>query len=314
MKILGENPQISKITYPFFNAYMVGPESIMRRQMTEDPHLEKLRLECLDETYQKAFNRLLEHIERAEEDGRMPFIKEHTYYFFDPKVVDANLTQMFNEPESHIQKPIIVGTGISNVGKENPTFLPDEFLKTISPIMLYRHPARFIPSFWRVHMKAKHDISVHDGEFSVEASLRWVRLLFDWYADHVTGRPSLRSDRGEEFGSWPILVEGDDVVHDPGTMQRLSGLVGLDPKYIQYEWEVTPPEILDTHDEPSLAFWGTLWTSQGVTKPGVRDPDIDVVEEREKLIEEFGPDIGGALAKYVELAMPDYHYLRQYRL
>lgn len=74
MKTLGENPQISKTTYLFFNAFMIGPESLMRRDLPEDTFPKELRLGCRDETYPNALIRLSEHIEKAEEDGRIPFI------------------------------------------------------------------------------------------------------------------------------------------------------------------------------------------------------------------------------------------------
>ena len=50
-----------------------------------------------------------------------------------------------------------------------------------------------------------------------------------------------------------------------------------------------------------------------VTAPTVREQEIVMEEERGRLIEEFGDDVGKGLWRFVEVAMADWEYLRRWR-
>lgn len=207
MKVLGDNPDIGKITYPFFSAYKYGPEPIFQREApihTETPGLDNEK-----ETFQNAFDALITKINLAEEDGKIPFIMNHAYFLFDPDVIARNLNGLYGmEQRSKIRRPIIIDnldtalpnhtTGgeeasesipqsrlenvVANNMPPNPTLLPISFLQSITtPIFIIRHPARFIPSFYRAARDAGYDVALDGPEFAISATLRWTRLLFEWF-------------------------------------------------------------------------------------------------------------------------------------
>ena len=92
MKVLGDNPEISKIVYPFFSAYKYGPEPIFQSEApihTGNPGLDNGK-----ETFQNAFNALITKISLIEEEGRIPFIMNHAYFIFDPDVIATNLHEL----------------------------------------------------------------------------------------------------------------------------------------------------------------------------------------------------------------------------
>ena len=64
----------------------------------------------------------------------------------------------------------------------NPTILPDELLRLVTPIIFIRHPAIILPSWLRAAKNgpAADVISVDDEDFNVWTSLRWSRIIFDY--------------------------------------------------------------------------------------------------------------------------------------
>ena len=97
-------------------------------------------------------------------------------------------------------------------------------------------------------------------------------------------------------------------------MRKLCAAAGLDPKYLQYEWDPVPVAERRSQRFELNSFHKALQASRGLEVPETRDCEIDLEEERGRLMEEFGDDVGGALADYVDLAMGDYWYLRRFRL
>ena len=93
-------------------------------------------------------------------------------------------------------------------------------------------------------------------------------------------------------------------------MQQLCVLTGLDPHYLQYEWDAMPPAKQQKQDATHVMFDEMLQTLKGVRRPDSTDWELDLAEERAKFVKEFGADMGGALADYVDVAMPEYYYLR----
>lgn len=314
MKVLGDDPTVSKITYPFHHAYMYGPESIVGGTSGSVCPSNDLK-----HTYQEAFDRMTASIAIAETEGKTPFIKEHLYFFLDPRVLAANMPQAINRSDGKpIHPPTVVDKDGSTVlSPTNPTLLPDRFLHSVSPIFLIRHPARFIRSYYRACAachKGNGVRDLHDG-FSINATLRWLRLLYDWYAH---GNDATIANGHEESGRkspWPIVIESDDYLHEPQILHKLCAAAGLDPKHVRYQWDVTPvAERAKPNGRVDDIFHGALHDSSGLKVPETRDCDIDLGEERWKLVEEFGEEVGATLADYVDSAMEDYWYLRRFRL
>ncbi len=261
-------------------------------------------------TYQEAFDKMTASIATTEKDGKTPFIKEHLYYFVDPRVTAANMPLSKNRSDG---KPIYLPTivdkdGSTVLSRTNPTLLPDQLLHSFSPIFLFRHPACFIRSYYRAcaAIYVDHDTrDLHRDEFIITASLRWLRLLYDWYANEYKENSSNLP--------WPIVIESDDFLHEPQIVQKLCATAGLDPKYLRYKWDVTPVAER-MRSRVGQHFHRALDESSGIKVPETRDCEIDLEEERRKFVEEFGENVGGTLAGYMDSAMGDYWYLRRFRL
>ena len=256
--------------------------------------------------------------------GKIPFVKEHTLFILNPKLIAGNIPASPNRlvPD----KPIVVdhssppsddSFSTTSATSTNPTVLPDSFLKTMSPIIVIRHPARMIPSFYRAIRESNLGIDVNDGDFPVQASFRWSRLTFDWYAQNVCNSATLpgpfkKSERGDKQ-SWPVVIDGDDLINDENVAQDLCKQLNIDPKHLQLQWDVATEEQKAKQGTLVTRFLSTIQKSTGIIKSGKSD-DIDLEVEKEKLLQEFGEEVGKMLVGFVERAMGDYTFLREYRL
>ena len=157
----------------------------------------------------------------------------------------------------------------------------------MTPICLIRHPARTLPSLYR----AAH-LNVHGPEFTVQASLRWCRLLVDWYA--VT------------TGIEPLVLDSDDLIHKPATIKLFCGAVSLDESVMQTSWDIISKAEIREQDCANSAMTATVQT---LGRKGNEEIDID--EEERSWVEEFGVDAAEAIKGFVVGAMDDYSYLKQ---
>ena len=240
----------------------------------------------------------------------MTLFKDHAFFIIDPKIVAANFPPdvhrvLVNTPiVQDRNQPDVNGATSQKPACPNPTFLPESFMLSLSPIILIRHPAEFIPSYYRASKRARFNIDVYDEDFPVNASLRWQRLFHDWYADNTD---STRSP-------WPIVIDADDLTNEDRIMPRVCDLAGLDPRYVQTEWERVPQATRESQTLADNIFQGALQDSTNVKRSSRRSSDINLAVERESWQQEFGPRVAEAFARYVEAAMPDYHHLRNFRL
>ena len=172
----------------------------------------------------------------------------------------------------------------------------------MTPLILFRHPALMIPSYWRAVQRGKMQTSIHDEDWPVNASLAPLRLVYDWYASEAVCKASAI-----------IVIDSDDLINSPEFPYHLASKLGIDPQYVTTSWQPKPrAERVDQGDMVS-SFMSTIWDSAGIQRGERRDFEIDVVTEKEKLCEEFGDEIGDGLARYIDLAMDDYYYLRERR-
>ena len=187
----------------------------------------------------------------------------------------------------------------------NPTVLPDNFLfsNTLKPIILIRHPAEIIPSFFRVQ-KNVFKLAIDDESLRAMASLHWLRLLFDAYR--------LQSKE-------VIVIDAADLLRDPeGLIGTLCSTLGLEAGAVQYEWDPVPEEHWPK-DAIMRTFFDSILRSKGVVKRSSRSS-----EEEENVglssvkvrgwQQEFGDEVAGKMARLVEAEMEDYEYLRGYCL
>lgn len=232
----------------------------------------------------------------------------------DPRIVVQNIPQ--DVPRTVKACPVVVDRNVPSsissgsyksptsppAARKNPTILPDSFLNSMTPLILFRHPALMIPSFYRAAQKGKIEISIYDEHWPVNASLRWLRLVYDWYRD-ATGK-SARS---------VIVIDSDDLINSPGFSSHLFASLGIDQQHLQTSWEPKSEAYRADKGHRVNSFKSTLWDSTRIIRGKRRDYEIDVAAEQEKLREEFGDEVGNIMARYIDLAMGDYHYLRERR-
>ena len=181
--------------------------------------------------------------------------------------------------------PITEGLGIHTIESRspnaNPTVLPDAFLKNMAPICLIQHPAYTFPSSYRAAQ-----LNVRGSEFFINASPRWGKLLVDWYTATT--------------GTKPLVYDEADLIHEPGTIQRLCRALSIDESKLQKSRDTMPqPEL----GEPDATPAG---------KARKQDDEIDLDEEARGWAKEFGVDAAETIKGFVLGAMDDYSYLRRF--
>jgi len=244
----------------------------------------------------------------AEAVGKIPFVKEHIVAIADPQVVAANILRLPQAiPRVVVAKPLIHDDGPLDLTSVpiNPTILPPSFLRTLSPVILIRHPAKIIPSYYRAS-KDTFGATVFDEDFPMQASLRWSRLLFDWYDAYYR---SIEND-WKEGEKWPIVIDAEETIHTSQTMvERLAAVAGFNPEHVQYSWA----QAVDGYKGvANVKFLETIRKSSGIIQ-GDNKPVI-VEDEAKVWTNEFGKEISDAMVAYVNAAMPDYEYLMKFRL
>jgi len=295
MRLFESHPDLSITSYIFQDAFLWGPDHpIQGPQSRTIP----------DATYQNRFNQLQQFLVNTEAAGKIPFIKDHIHYLTDPKILAANVIRLPKGAPLVLNAIPTIEDATSASAKsislpENPTILSNEFLTTLSPVILIRHPARMIPSCYRICRDALGG-TVFDEFFPVAATLRWSRLLFDWYEEYY------RISRIEKR---PIVIDAEDMINDSRyVVEKFCEMTGLDPKHVQYTWSETTSECDPLHAQ----FKAKLRKSTGIIR-GDQKP-IVIADEARKWTEEFGEEISDGMVSYVNAAMSDYEYLMKFRL
>jgi len=198
------------------------------------------------------------------------------------------------------------GSSQGTRSKHNLTVFPDEFLHTITPTFLIRHPAVMIPSNFRAArdqaklVAFRRPDSTAGGPSIIETTMRWNRALFDFYTDYFAsiGRPA------------PMVLDADDIMTSGSTlMPKYARAVGLDPAKIRFAWDK------GTGDDGKLIpierrMLSTLLDSSAVDKSKIAGQDLDIDAEAVKWRDEFGEEGGRKLEGWVRDAMPHYLHMR----
>lgn len=182
----------------------------------------------------------------------------------------------------------------------NPTVLPTQFLRSVTPVFLIRHPALVFESILRVSGPTM-GAHIHDDEFPVDASLRWLRVLYDWFANTTVSRVR------------PIVVNADEIMARPTSiMQGLCERLQLDPAGVRFEWEPVPQSVVRGQSSYQWHFFSTIQSSCGVSlakRSAAQGQalDLDVMTEGWQKV--YGLETAAALRSFVDAAMEDYEYL-----
>ena len=170
-------------------------------------------------------------------------------------------------PDPSYEKPAPASSGRMS----NPTWIPDDLYTSLSPLILIRHPARMIPSFYRTLVDV-FKLQTTDEDFAVYTSLRWLRIIFDSYRelysqndDPVHPYSSCNMIHStEERPTWPLVIDAEDVVHSTqAIVSKLCRLWHIDSSGVQYSWKAVPREERPK-DKIMCGFFDTLLSSTGV--------------------------------------------------
>ncbi|KAK7019738.1 hypothetical protein VNI00_017978 [Paramarasmius palmivorus] len=247
------------------------------------------------------------------QENRIPIIMDHPHLLMPTSILntDARYPRVLRAVPT--MKDTFLGLPKNQVSPAvpeeniNPTFLPDRFFFSFTPIITIRHPALVLPSYMRAaQMKAEtgcfEDQILSDLE--IMASLRWERMVFEAF-------------RARNDGLAPIVVDGTKVVQEPqAQMERLCELLGIDGSQIQYTWEAgreasTVGSDLGLIGEP---FLRNLTQSTGVVSEKRYEEPPDLAEEMQKWSEEWNAEIASAMEQMIHNRLADYEYLSQFSI
>lgn len=141
--------------------------------------------------------------------------------------------------------------------------LHDELFRSVQPIILIRHPALTISSYFRAE-KAVFKSPPTDEAFAAMITLNWARIVFDSYAK-IWENDNVHSHRG--LRRHPIVIDAADIVYNTEKlMLQLCHKTGIDPDGIQYHWDPVPQDQWPK-DPIMRGFFQDLLRSGGVQRP-----------------------------------------------
>lgn len=241
------------------------------------------------QSFQDCTNALKHDVVSATTQNKIIFMKDHPQYLWRPDAKALN--------GSHILHAILPNDGASQIPASNPTMLPFEYLVSSQLIFCIRHPAL---TFYSV-CSAASELHLTELDnwgasiFSPWMTYTYTRVLYDWYMSCVgnNGKP-------------PIVLDMNDIIHDPAIVVKVAEAVGLDPSKVQTKWD--PVSLPDDTPIRRKVFCRSIYQSSGPLKEkAILEVDID--EQKNRWVEEFGYDLADKLADCVGRAMPDYAYL-----
>lgn len=137
---------------------------------------------------QECFNTLEKYAERAEKDGKVAFVKEHSLLLIEPVAQSKGIygPDSTQEPPWTVQVPSKYGPELTR-SPLNETLFPDQFIRTWLPTFLIRHPALVFPSQYRALMDIKLvDLGAKDtSQFDIIFTFRWIRSLYNDSSEYL---------------------------------------------------------------------------------------------------------------------------------
>lgn len=259
--------------------------------------------------YQASFEELHSHLRSADEQNKIVFIKDHSYFMADPYAQERYLR---GEPNDGHRWPVEVSVSLASQPKqsrENITVLPDQVLERFLPIFLVRHPILAFPSLYRTTLAIEGPdvLHTHREELELTMTLHWSRQLYDFYWQRV-------SDYTHGGVEWPLVLDADDIIQSPYTLARLAGIMGMSTEALRFTWTAASKEDLSTMKKDVVGqMYMTLASSEGIQKDKVA-AGLSLAREVPKWKDEFGAEAASALEGWVKAALPDYEYLRDRKL
>ncbi|CAG7985760.1 unnamed protein product [Penicillium nalgiovense] len=324
LKVLNIPNQPNVLTSPkggyfFYDAFVAAG-----RDNRLDKPLDQWTAEVKSETkaiVQRCFDSLEEYSSRARAENKIMFTKEHAFWLVNPCFFTNN--DGAETPEDHrqfqVSMPERYGSS-QTFSANNKTIMSDEYLRTWRIAFIIRHPALAWPSMYRAMQKMSKagflDEDGMRGASFTNMSMEWTRKLFDWCLEQPDEPVT------------PLVIDANDVIHNPGAVVKFCEKAGLDTSFMQFEWNGTEnksenwaaesadagnPEGEAFHKTAASIMLSTLEASTGVVKdkaPALVDIDAEVAKWRV----EFGDEVAEIIEKATRDSMPDYEYLKANRV
>lgn len=320
---LENQPNVVPQEYYFFPAFL---NAFDNRDLWAKP-LSQWSIEerqSLQKVLQDGATKLDTDVMKAEDEGKVVFVKEHTTFMVEPSTwmgfQESTLAKLNGgEIQLEVQKHQPWISDVASLSSataplfhnaNNTTPLPDGYLATWHPTFLIRHPALAFPSYLK---------QVGNGGFlktNPQMTLRYTRKLYEFYCEHFgksTTQPTSSEDVRATSGQWPLVLSADDVIAQPAVLVRWCDISGLDSSKVLYEWKETSEEEKKKMHAVQVKMTESLQGSTGVLKDKLSD-GVVIEQERVKWLEQFGEEAAVWLERCVRDAMEDYEWLLERRL
>ncbi|KNG80235.1 hypothetical protein ANOM_011376 [Aspergillus nomiae NRRL 13137] len=286
--------------YVFLPVVKLVTELGLRKKEVEDWTEEEIMQ--VRRSYQECFAEFQEYLDQASADECSVFIKEHVHFLIDPTTLSKFTFRGTPKPSWMVQHLPESCEEKAARFLRNQTILPDEFLRSWLPTFLIRHPALAFPSLYRALLELEGTGNPCEDEQLGEhcMTMHWTRNLYDWYVW-----------QGNRAG-WPIVLDADDIMTDPGLVSEYCQLLGMDPSLLNSSWTPVSKQQLSHMDTFTKRYLSTLLASGGIVADKIAG-HIDIELEAKKWCSEFGERAGKRLERLVREAMPDYEFLKARR-
>lgn len=185
--------------------------------------------------------------------------------------------------------------------RSNPTVIPDHIFNKLVPVFVIRNPVFSVPSLHQGYHHGPGFSTRFGGEiWNMGSGTALQRRLFDYFVDR-DGKP-------------PLVVDGDDTVWRTAELQyKLPEALNIEPGGLSDQWEAVPLE--KRHGlEVVRRFLQTIDESTGIEHPSKNPPDPNLDKAYMKWVDQCGEDHAKELKSAVELNMPHYEYMAQFKI
>lgn len=242
-RFLSTHDALAPVYHPFLPGAMFGPERIVQHLKLSDARQRELnerrRGPGSDATYDTDRKKFVQATAAAESDGKVPIANEHWFNV----LTKEHYLKLLRDPSYQ-------ASGLGG----NPTHIPDDMFKALTPIILIRHPALSINSIYRTTLAVNMQ-RPGEEDFDLIAMNRPVRVLFDYFT--AQGRP-------------PIVVDGEDLLWRTDEIAKgicASLPQNLDPSGFSDTWTPTTKEEIEKMNPLVYQLTKDMHDSDGIRRP-----------------------------------------------
>ncbi|KAF2169840.1 hypothetical protein M409DRAFT_20253 [Zasmidium cellare ATCC 36951] len=278
------SPDVHAIRYPFVASRRYGKTEnslLYHLRHNEARHEELVNFHCGDDTPEDSLAALRKDLRAAADEGKIAVMVDQWEHIV------------------RLQHGLEILRAEHCVLPPNPTHLPDDILTSTTTIILIRHPAAVVDSICRMALGLSRKYSPDGEDFRLFGLVRAHRLLFDSFSSqHMQ----------------PIVVDSWDVVTDTTRVQAVLE-ERLGTQGMTDVWEPRTQEELASFHPMTLAATRVANESSGIKRPestvtSEGDSKNFFLEWQEK----YGDKVAKQLQGFVDRNLPDYEYLRQFRI